>query len=1065
MRSAEPFSKVASLSNVVRTVALLGISCLAAACGGGGGGGRAGETSASFFLTDVKYGRLIEEPGGARLVSPLTTVAIDPISGLVVPGSLQPLAVGVDVGVPQSFAIGPNYLPIVVPRNGVLQLEFSAAIAPDSVFADLIDTDGSILSDGSVQVRTQTGRGVAVTLRQPASNVLWIVPVTPSSVGFPASPIDFGPDGSPRADATGFLRLVLPKNGGALLTSVQGAALGSRFDKLGDPGTAVAFNPGNRVLDFIAQNQLIPTGESFNGFLPDIAPPRIQRTHRYEKVLAFGSGDGASSTSITDAAAAFSSAARFGLGEWAGGVLTLRPGLATEETHVVASNDGTVVTIVDAFTANPFDGDLYRLERAEFFEPDPDHPIDPASFDPNDPENASNGDFARFVEAFEIDANGNALGAPLALGSPLPPFSELRVRFSEPIAAESISVYEDFQVRTDPDLGPGSEILSQALLDPTQRTVILRPALEDPAHATATIVGWAQVVKSLRFEVKLVPKGSFLQDRLPPEVVQEFVELGERGVTDLGGQPLAFPPSLFDPDHPTMTYAVPFLSDPARSTQVPPPVLDSYGVIVHRMQGRPRTGIDPATGLPGVKYVDQPNFYSPIADVNLQANGFLAGSPVVFVTKIHDDFFPPPHGQFGAFPLGAAMPLASFSTTGGPQPHDGARFQTVYRDIDASPNRDALAGTVLDLYRLSWAPIGGNVTTDTYDDISLHCAHSSYWPMTTQNGGYTSFPASGLGQPFDFAAWQSLIDPNTTDACTLSCQNNEGPNYWDSLVTVVPPGTTYKIVQSSLFTPPFDAHPYCPWPAFAANFQYNNGDIPAAEKELRKAENDNYDCPGGSSTVWAETRLYSSDEDNNNLGGDSLLVEYRIRPQATNISRANGFTMAIGCLLDWKPHFRTYTVGTPGLPVNPDGNAQDELCARHDTANPVDVDDFSGAPNPKNNGDNDRYFAVFDYVKSTSIITSPYVRVYPALTSNPDYFPPVIQPNPADQPAGTTVKLEFQGANNVKGASPTGFSTDVNIADLRSNVGFRATFVGNLTTLLLPNFDLIAIPYKRPLGD
>ncbi len=1054
MRSAEPFSKVASLSNVVRTVALLGISCLAAACGGGGGGGRAGETSASFFLTDVKYGRLIEEPGGARLVSPLTTVAIDPISGLVVPGSLQPLAVGVDVGVPQSFAIGPNYLPIVVPRNGVLQLEFSAAIAPDSVFADLIDTDGSILSDGSVQVRTQTGRGVAVTLRQPASNVLWIVPVTPSSVGFPASPIDFGPDGSPRADATGFLRLVLPKNGGALLTSVQGAALGSRFDKLGDPGTAVAFNPGNRVLDFIAQNQLIPTGESFNGFLPDIAPPRIQRTHRYEKVLAFGSDDGASSTSITDAAAAFSSAARFGLGEWAGGVLTLRPGLATEETHVVASNDGTVVTIVDAFTANPFDGDLYRLERAEFFEPDPDHPIDPASFDPNDPENASNGDFARFVEAFEIDANGNALGAPLALGSPLLPFSELRVRFSEPIAAESISVYEDFQVRTDPDLGPGSEILSQALLDPTQRTVILRPALEDPAHATATIVGWAQVVKSLRFEVKLVPKGSFLQDRLPPEVVQEFVELGERGVTDLGGQPLAFPPSLFDPDHPTMTYAVPFLSDPARSTQVPPPVLDSYGVIVHRMQGRPRTGIDPATGLPGVKYVDQPNFYSPIADVNLQANGFLAGSPVVFVTKIHDDFFPPPHGQFGAFPLGAATPLASFSTTGGPQPHDGARFQTVYRDIDASPNRDALAGTVLDLYRLSWAPIGGNVTTDTYDDISLHCAHSSYRPMTTQNGGYTSFPASGLGQPFDFAAWQSLIDPNTTDACTLSCQNNEGPNYWDSLVTVVPPGTTYKIVQSSLFTPPFDAHPYCPWPAFAANFQYNNGDIPKAEKALRKATNDQFNCFG--QPAWIERRTFNSNADLDNLGGDSLLVEVRIRPQTTNISRANGFTFSIGVLLAPSPNFRLFSLGSTGKTIDPDNLSQKAArCAIGNTQN----------PNTASIGDNDRYFAAFDYVKTTSIITSPYVRVFPPATPTPDYFAPVIQPGLAEQPIGTQVKLEFEGANNNKGATPTGFSTSIDVADGRPNVAFRATFVGNVQTLLLPNFDLIAIPYRRPLGE
>ena len=49
---------------------------------------------------------------------------------------------------------------------------------------------------------------------------------------------------------------------------------------------------------------------------------------------------------------------------------------------------------------------------------------------------------------------------------------------------------------------------------------------------------------------------------------------------------------------------------------------------------------------------------------------------------------------------------------------------------------------------------------------------------------------------------------------------------------------------------------------------------------------------------WLETRFYSSDPDNDNLGGDSMLVEVRIRPQSANISRANGFTFAIGVLLD-----------------------------------------------------------------------------------------------------------------------------------------------------------------------
>jgi hypothetical protein len=1055
---------LALLSVAVPSLAVVGVT---SGCGGGGGSNGAGSSSASFYVSDVKYGRLIDEGTGPRLVSPLTTVNVDPITGKVIPGSLQPLANGVDVESPQTFGIGLNYLPCVIPRNGVLQIEFSAPVSAASIFADVIDTDGSILSDGSVQVRTESGRGVPVTLTQPSPTVIWINPVTSLTIGFPPSPVDFGPDGQARADATGFLRLTLPKSGGAVLQSMHGATLGSRSDKLGDEIHPIGFNPGNRVLDFISQNQLIPTGESYNGFLPDITPPRIIRTFTYSKVLSFAAGDGSSSSSLTDAAASFSTDAKAGLGEWATGQLVLRPGTATEETHGVLSNTATVVTIVDTFTANPKDGDTYRLERAEFFEPDPLNPIDPNHYDPSDPENGNNSNFARFVSAFEIDAAGNILNGPLSISNPIPPFSELHVQFNEPISSDSVSPYEDFQVRFDPDQGAGSEILSQAVLDATQKTVILRPALVNQATGNATVVGWGKSVKVLRFSLTLIPKAGYLQQHMDADAVTTFLEKGYRSVTDLGGQPIAFPDSIFDSSNPVITFSSPITSDESQTTQNPAPVVESWGVIVHRMQGRPHTGIDPVTGNPGVKYLDQPNYYSPIADINLQANGFLAGSPVVYITKIHDDYFPPSHGQYSAFPLGAGFPLQSLTTATGPQPHDGARFQTVYRDVDASPNRDALAGTLLDLYRLSWAPIGGNVTTDTYNDISVHCAHSTYRPQTPNNTAYASYPLSGLAQPFDFASWESLVSTKK-NVCTADCTWNTGPNWWDALITVVPPGTTYKVTQASLFTPPFDAHPYCPWPLFTTHFQYNNGDIPAVEKAKRIAENGAFHCPPNTSQpCWIDTRTYSSDDDNNNLGGDSLLVEYRIRPQLQNISRANGFTFAIGCLLDWKPHFRVYTVGTPGLTVNPDSTSQmAALCAQHDTLNPVDFDDPSGTlTNPKMNGDNDRYFAAFDYVKSTSIITSPYVRVYPTLTATPDYFPPVIEPDPADQPAGTTVLLEFQGANNISGASPTGFSTDVNIADGRQNVAFRATFVGNLTTLLLPNFDLIAIPYKRPLGD
>jgi len=134
---------------LVRSIPALALVGVAMGCGGGGGGG-AGSSSSSFYVTDVKYGRLIDEGNGPRLVSPLTTVDVDAITGKVVPGSLLPLANGVDVNALQTFGIGVNYLPCVIPRNGVLQIEFSAPVNAASIFSDIIDAAGSILSDGSI---------------------------------------------------------------------------------------------------------------------------------------------------------------------------------------------------------------------------------------------------------------------------------------------------------------------------------------------------------------------------------------------------------------------------------------------------------------------------------------------------------------------------------------------------------------------------------------------------------------------------------------------------------------------------------------------------------------------------------------------------------------------------------------------------------------------------------------------------------------------------------------------------------------------------------------------------
>jgi hypothetical protein len=720
--------------------------------------------------------------------------------------------------------------------------------------------------------------------------------------------------------------------------------------------------------------------------------------------------------------------------------------------HAVASNTRTLLSIADVFTVPPADGDLFRLERIELFEPDLTHPIDPDRFDPDDPENANDASLVNFVEVFEIDAQGTIVAGPTSLRQSVPAFSELHVRFSEPMAPESIKPWETFEVSPVPDV---QDVLAETLLDSSLQTAIIRPVRRNQQDGSFEVVGWGKGVKSLQLTLTTVPKTSVLQQRMTAEAVSAFLDQGVRGITDVGGQPLAFPDWLFDPAAPAIRFATAFASNEATSTQTPPPTVRSWGVMVHRMQGRPITGVDPATGEPGVNFRDQTNYYRPIGDVNLLTNGYLAGAAVVFVSKVHDDVFPPPEGQFGKFPLGVPAPL--FTAVSLNQPHDGARFQCVWRDVDASPSRDALKGTLLDLYRVSWAPIGGNVTSDTYENISLHCAHSPLRPITAQNSATATFPWSGLSQPYDWDAWLTVADPAVADRCSSPCTFTSGPNYWDSLITCVQPGTQYKIAQGSLFSPLGDSNAYCPWPSFTVPFQYNNGDIPKAEKDLYNSVK-NLICTSTGVSSWQELRTINTTFGVNNLGGDSLLFEVRIRPQKTLVSGANGFTFAVGVLLSFSPNFRTFSLGSPG------GSTLDPDNINGDTRARCAVDSANNPFNPQF-GDNSRYFTVLDYVKTTSRIASPYVRVFPATTTDADFFPAILDPPLASIPSGTSATFEFEGASGQGGAGGTGFSTNVDGADRKPNLAFRATLVGSTASLLLPTFDTIAIPYLRPSGN
>ena len=172
----------------------------------------------------------------------------------------------------------------------------------------------------------------------------------------------------------------------------------------------------------------------------------------------------------------------------------------------------------------------------------------------------------------------------------------------------------------------------------------------------------------------------------------------------------------------------------------------------------------------------------------------------------------------------------------GPWEHNGARFQHVLRDVDASPSLD-LRGTLLDLYRISFAPIGNTVTSDIYEDVSVHAGHSPLRPITISDGVGALEPNYGLGEFFDYDSYfEQQVNGEVQCVDLLSA---EAPNtYAEGLTTTVEAGTRWTLTPAQLFVPDGTELLYHPFPEFSQRFQYNNGDIPPEHVQQREEVNE-----------------------------------------------------------------------------------------------------------------------------------------------------------------------------------------------------------------------------------
>lgn len=1016
---------------------------LVASCARGGGGSQAG--GASLQLSEIRYGRLVETAGGAEVVSPLSTVEHD-AQGNVVEDSVRPLTPAVDLEVLPRFGLQSLRVPRqppVIPRDAVLQLEFTDALDKASIRQPVLAADGTVSEAGSVDLRSGD-REVAYRLILASPRVLWLHPeVGPHTSSFPPTPVAFGADGSVVADAVGSLRLSFSDHPDRVLRDRTGRELQPRADELGTAAVPVRCNPGNPYLDFIQASELLDWTETYGGFLPERSPLRLVRQHRLDGTAQAGGGD-----FLRDSRPAFDTASNQGRGEWAGGLLVLRPGRANEETRVVLSHSVDTLEVDRRFDRAVRAGDRYRLERWECFEPDPTDPIDPRSFDPFNPQGATNRQLASFVEVVEIDASGVPVGDAFSLvDSPVvPPFSELRLRFRPRLDGSSALAFESVLLGDRPAGPEGSEPLFGVELSADGETLTLRPGFRRE-DGSWQLVGWGISPRPLSLALVTVPEDSHLEQLLPADQLASFLAEGWRGLKGYHGRPLAFPPSWPRSLSPRMEYTVDLDSDSSASKAANPPVPEDWGFLLLRFRGRPVPGVHPYSGEPTLQYRDGDYQVGPLVEINAAAGGVLTGHPLGYVRRVYDDLHPSVDDPWLqayraaglAYPLASAYPPGALSS-----PHHGARFQHLYRDVDCSPGGELL-GAALDLYRVSWATFNP-VTTDLYEDVSIYAGHSSQRPFLYQNGTTNIDVREGLGPAFDFDTWYGSW-LGSSGACAQNFQLSNGPNAYRSSLEQVVSHVSYAV---SATTTEFDGvRGFHPWPEFENRFPFHNGRTPSQYHEQITSWNDRIESQVGY-RPWVDQRRIVSGYDNR--GGDSLLLEYRIQPQETVLSLRNGIVFAPVVNSAWIqfPLYRVFSVGGgSNSSLFPD-QVQNDVRARCAAG--------SGGPGTLAFGASERYFMAFDYVKATAIIESTYVGV--TGTTAPQFG--ILQVLPATTGSSPPLaQVSASAALDAAGTGATRFTADASHWQGFTHLSFRFRLESSVDGQQTPIVDRVMVPYRR----
>jgi hypothetical protein len=342
------------------------------------------------------------------------------------------------------------------------------------------------------------------------------------------------------------------------------------------------------------------------------------------------------------------------------------------------------------------------------------------------------------------------------------------------------------------------------------------------------------------------------------------------------------------------------------------------------------------------------------------------------------------------FAPGVATPLSPL----------GSRLMTVWRYADLGWSVRDESHYDLDVEGLCWSPARGEIIADFFQEFEIRLGHSRQLPdekPRNPNTGGMRYPASGLFEgPTPFSA--NIL------------QDERSP-----LKIVHPRGSGYRIRPADRFVSATGT-PLIPYPmnrtgSEPVTFHWRDTAVLARAGDGGAGVPMHIEVSG---PLFLETGLGSfAGPGHVPAVGLPLLMEFRCYPSATALG-LNPVAINLASGASAAPNFRAYSTGgidstgavvlrDPDLEVAPRGGF-----------NPGSRP--PGRPT-RRSADNSVYLGQLDYAISISRVHTTWIDT---TVMAPRFLGVVIEPDPQDQPPGTSLTVEFRGADGfeIEGSDP-----------------------------------------------